>query len=102
MATEYPVPAAGRGLGTLHAPRHWPRCFRLGGVSPDGCPWGAGPGAQRRDYENQPATPVIESVRALLLDLPLEGHPWAALAWSGGILLVSVVLAGVFFARRTR
>lgn len=52
--------------------------------------------------ENQPATPVIESVRALLLDLPLEGHPWAALAWSGGILLVSIVLAGILFARRTR
>lgn len=52
--------------------------------------------------ENQPATPVIESARAFLLDQPLDGRPWVALAWSGGILLVSVVLAGVLFRRRTR
>ncbi|NEB70442.1 ABC transporter permease, partial [Streptomyces fulvissimus] len=37
--------------------------------------------------EHQPVTPLIESLRALLLDEPLGSAPWAALAWCGGILL---------------
>lgn len=52
--------------------------------------------------ENQPVTPVIESVRALLLGQPSGSAPWVALAWCGGITLVSVVLSGVLFVRRTR
>jgi ABC-2 type transport system permease protein len=51
--------------------------------------------------EHQPVTPVIESLRGLLLDMPVGNTPWVALAWCGGILVVSVVLAGVFFRRRT-
>jgi ABC-2 type transport system permease protein len=51
--------------------------------------------------ENQPATPVIETMRGLLLDEPVGDRPWLALAWSGGILAVSLVPAGVFFRRRT-
>ncbi|MGI5169632.1 ABC transporter permease [Spirillospora sp. CA-253888] len=52
--------------------------------------------------DNQPATPVIESVRGLLLDQPVGGRPWTALAWCGGILLVSLALSGPLFHRRTR
>jgi ABC-2 type transport system permease protein len=51
--------------------------------------------------EHQPVTPVIESLRGLLLDTPVGASPWQALAWSGGIMLASVVLAGVLFRRRT-
>lgn len=50
--------------------------------------------------EHQPSTAIIESVRGFLLDRPVGDHAWIGLVWSGGILLVSVVLAGVFFQRR--
>ena len=50
---------------------------------------------------HQPVTPVIETLRALLLGTPAGGAPWQALAWCGGILGVSVLLAGVLFRRRT-
>ncbi|MFE7778349.1 ABC transporter permease [Streptomyces sp. NPDC057445] len=49
---------------------------------------------------NQPSTAIIESVRGYLLDQPVGNHPWVGLLWSGGILVVSVVLAAVFFQRR--
>ncbi|GAA1524184.1 multidrug efflux ABC transporter permease LieB [Actinomadura kijaniata] len=52
--------------------------------------------------EHQPATPIIESVRGLLLDQPVGGRPWTALAWCGALLLVSVALSGPLFRRRTR
>ncbi|XVQ15576.1 ABC transporter permease [Spirillospora sp. CA-255316] len=51
---------------------------------------------------NQPATPIIESVRGLMLDQPVGDRPWTALAWCAGILLVAAALSGVLFRRRTR
>ncbi len=50
---------------------------------------------------NQPVTPVIETLRGLLLDQPVGDNAWAALAWCAGILVASVALAAVFFRRRT-
>lgn len=50
--------------------------------------------------QHQPATPVIETIRALLLGTPLGASPWLALAWCGGILIVSVALSAALFARR--
>jgi ABC-2 type transport system permease protein len=50
---------------------------------------------------NQPVTPVIETLRGLLLGQPVGDSPWLALTWCGGILIVSVALAGVLFRRRT-
>ena len=50
---------------------------------------------------HQPTTPVIETLRGLLLGTPVGNAPWQALAWSGGILLVSVALSGMLFRRRT-
>ena len=50
---------------------------------------------------NQPITPVAQSLRGLLLGTPVGTAPWAALAWLGGILAVSLALSGVLFARRT-
>ncbi|MFF5110880.1 ABC transporter permease [Streptosporangium sp. NPDC000509] len=52
--------------------------------------------------ENQPATPIIESVRGLLLDRPVGSDPWKALAWCGGFLLVSALLSGRLFRDRAR
>jgi ABC-2 type transport system permease protein len=51
--------------------------------------------------ENQPVTPVTESIRSLLLNEPAGSAPWLAVAWCGGILVVSVVLSTVLFRRRT-
>lgn len=51
--------------------------------------------------QNQPVTPVIETLRGLLLHTPVSTSPWVALVWCGGILLVAVVLSGVLFQRRT-
>ena len=50
---------------------------------------------------HQPATPVTETIRSLLLGQPVGGHLWAALAWCGGILAVSVAISAVLFRRRT-
>jgi ABC-2 type transport system permease protein len=52
--------------------------------------------------DNQPITPVIESLRALLLGLPVGGSAWRAVAWCTAILVVSVALSGVLFRRRVR
>jgi ABC-2 type transport system permease protein len=49
---------------------------------------------------HQPATPVTETLRGLLLAQP-TGQLWAALGWCGGILTVSVLLSMVLFGRRT-
>jgi ABC-2 type transport system permease protein len=50
---------------------------------------------------HQPVTPVIESLRGLLLGTSVGGAPWRALAWCAAILLVSVALSGLLFRRRT-
>jgi ABC-2 type transport system permease protein len=51
--------------------------------------------------EHQPITPVIETLRGLLVGTPVGNSPWLALAWCAAILVVSVALAGVLFRRRT-
>jgi ABC-2 type transport system permease protein len=59
------------------------------------------PGWLRGFARHQPATPVTETIRGLLLrqqgGLPLG----AALAWCAGILLVSVAVSALLFRRRT-
>ncbi|MFE0009666.1 ABC transporter permease [Streptomyces erythrochromogenes] len=52
--------------------------------------------------EHQPLTPVIESLRALLLAQPAGSAPWTALTWCAGITAVAVTLAAVLFRSRTR
>jgi ABC-2 type transport system permease protein len=51
--------------------------------------------------EHQPVTPVVETLRALLLGTPAGSYPVQALAWCGGILLASILAAGFAFGRRT-
>src|SRR3954451_16996161 len=51
---------------------------------------------------HQPTTPVIESLRGLLLDQPVGNSPMQALAWSGAILLLAIALSGTLFRLRTR
>jgi ABC-2 type transport system permease protein len=49
---------------------------------------------------NQPATPIVGSVRGLLLHQPVGSAWWLALAWCGGILLVSITGSRLLFQRR--
>ena len=50
--------------------------------------------------EHQPVSPVIETMRELLLDRPIGSSAWQAVAWSIGLLVVSVAVSGVLFRRR--
>ncbi|MFF4393429.1 ABC transporter permease [Streptomyces sp. NPDC001552] len=52
--------------------------------------------------DHQPLTPVIESLRALLLAQPAGNAPWVALTWCAGITAVAMALAAVLFRSRTR
>jgi ABC-2 type transport system permease protein len=51
--------------------------------------------------DNQPVTPVIETLRALLLGTPLGTSPAKAVAWCLAILLASIAASGALFRRRT-
>jgi ABC-2 type transport system permease protein len=59
------------------------------------------PGWLQGFARNQPCTPVIETIRGMLLGTPVGHAPWLAVAWCGGLIAVSVVLCGILFARRT-
>jgi ABC-2 type transport system permease protein len=50
---------------------------------------------------HQPVTEVIDALRALLSGHAPGAAAWTAVAWSVGIIVVSVVVAGALFARRT-
>jgi ABC-2 type transport system permease protein len=43
--------------------------------------------------ENQPMTPIIETMRSLLTDGTPGPHLWVAFAWAACILIVSYTLA---------
>ncbi len=59
------------------------------------------PSAIQGFARHQPITPVIETLRGLLLGTPVGSSPWTALAWCGGILAVSMAASSVLFRRRT-
>ena len=50
---------------------------------------------------DQPVTPVVETLRGLLLGHPVGASPWHALVWCGGILAVAAAASGILFRRRT-
>jgi hypothetical protein len=50
---------------------------------------------------HQPATPVTETIRGLLLRQPGGVPLGTALAWCGGLLAVSVALSAWLYRRRT-
>ncbi|MCX6467315.1 MAG: ABC transporter permease [Pseudonocardiales bacterium] len=62
-------------------------------------PVGTMPGVLRAIGEHQPVTPVIETVRGLLTGTPVD-RGGTALAWCGGLLVLSVALAVGLFRRR--
>jgi ABC-2 type transport system permease protein len=50
--------------------------------------------------ENQPITPIVETMRSLLTEGTPGGDAWVALAWSFGILVVFYTLALSMYRRR--
>jgi len=51
------------------------------------------PPVVRAFAENQPVTPIVETIRALLSDQPVGNDIWVALAWCVGIVLVAYIFA---------
>ncbi|EZH64854.1 multidrug ABC transporter permease [Bacillaceae bacterium JMAK1] len=50
--------------------------------------------------ENQPMTPLIETLRGLLLGTPIGTNLWLSIAWFGGLLIISFVVATILFKKR--
>lgn len=50
--------------------------------------------------ENQPLTHVIDTMRHLLVDAPLDNSGWLAVIWSVAIIVVCMPLAAYMFRRR--
>ncbi len=49
---------------------------------------------------HQPVTPVIETLRGLLIGTPIGHQAWWVIAWWGGLLAVSIVASSALFRRR--
>jgi ABC-2 type transport system permease protein len=58
------------------------------------------PGALRLVAEHQPITPVIETLRGLLLGGAVGDSAWLAIAWFTGLLVLSYATATALFNRR--
>ncbi|MFG1784567.1 ABC transporter permease [Rhodococcus oryzae] len=50
--------------------------------------------------ENQPITPIIETVRGLLMGTPIGNNAWLAVAWCAVIAAVGFVWANVLYRNR--
>ncbi len=51
--------------------------------------------------ENQPVTPVTETVRGLLMGTPIGSSGWQALAWCAALALAGYLAAGALYRRRS-
>jgi ABC-2 type transport system permease protein len=58
------------------------------------------PGPVRAFAEHQPVTSIVNAIRDLLTQQPLDTHIWTALAWCVGILVVAYSLAMTTYRRR--
>jgi ABC-2 type transport system permease protein len=66
-------------------------------ISPSFVPTDSMTSALRGFADNQPMTPIIDTMRSLLIDGTAGPDIWAALAWAAGILVVFYTLAlGVY------
>jgi ABC-2 type transport system permease protein len=50
--------------------------------------------------EHQPMTPVIDSLRALMLNQPVGNNLVLGLAWSTGVILAAFVIAVQVYKRK--
>jgi ABC-2 type transport system permease protein len=60
------------------------------------------PGPVRWFAENQPVTSIIDTIRNLFAEQPVESDVWVALGWCVGLLVVSYTLAMTTYRRKTR
>jgi ABC-2 type transport system permease protein len=58
------------------------------------------PGPVRAFAENQPVTPIVNTIRDLYAQQPVSTDIWIALAWCVGILIVAYALAMVTYHRK--
>ncbi|MGY2876805.1 ABC-2 type transport system permease protein [Marmoricola sp. URHA0025 HA25] len=58
------------------------------------------PGPVRAFAEHQPVTAIVDAVRALYAQQPVQSDVWAALAWCTGLLVVAYGLAMAVYRRR--
>jgi len=58
------------------------------------------PGPVRAFAEHQPVTSIVNTIRDLLTQQPMDTDVWTALAWCLGILVVAYVLANLSYRRR--
>lgn len=49
---------------------------------------------------NQPITPIVETIRGLLMDAPMGSEPWWAIGWCVVILAVAVLWGAWLFRRK--
>lgn len=91
LAAGSPEAANGYGFIVLFVP-YLSSAFVPVETMPDWLQWIA---------EHQPVTPIIETIRGLLMGTPLGIQPLWALAWCGVILVVSFAWGAWLFTRRT-
>jgi ABC-2 type transport system permease protein len=58
------------------------------------------PGPVRAFAENQPVTPIVNTIRDLYTQQPVSTDIWIALAWCVGILIVAYIVAMAIYHRR--
>ena len=58
------------------------------------------PGPVRAFAENQPVTSIVNAIRDLLTQQPVNTDMWVALAWCVGILIAAYLFAMVIYRRR--
>jgi ABC-2 type transport system permease protein len=59
------------------------------------------PGPVRAFADNQPVTSIVNTIRDLFAQQPVNGDIWTALAWCLGILVVSYAVAMAIYRRKT-
>jgi ABC-2 type transport system permease protein len=57
------------------------------------------PGALEWIGDRQPVTPIVETLRGLMLGTPIGSHAVTALAWCAGLAAIGIVSAGLLFRR---
>jgi ABC-2 type transport system permease protein len=58
------------------------------------------PGPVRAFADHQPVTPIVNTIRDLYTQQPVDTDIWTALAWCAGILIVAYIFANITYRRR--
>ncbi len=87
LAASSPEAASGYGFFLMFLP-YLSSAFVPVETMPDWLQWVA---------DNQPLTPIIETIRGLLLGTEIGSSGWLAIGWCGFILVVAVTLTRILF-----